>query len=96
MSEYLLLVHGNTKSPETAADWHQFLAAAHASGFFRGGSEVGEKLPLGELTALASSAHIVGYMRFDADDRTQLLELLRRHPTVLHGGTVELCTLPKS
>lgn len=96
MNEYLLLVHGNTKSAETAADWTQFLAAAHASGFFRGGSEVGDKVAIGDLTALPSSAHIVGYMRFDADDRTQLLELLRQHPTVVHGGTVELCTLPKS
>ena len=96
MNEYLLLVHGNTKSPETEADWNQFLAAAHASGFFRGGSVVGEKLPLGDLNAQPSSDHIVGYMRFDADDRAPLLELLRQHPTVVRGGTVELCTLPKS
>ena len=35
-------------------------------------------------------------MRFDAEDRAKLLELLKQHPVVLHGGSVELCEMPKS
>jgi hypothetical protein len=35
-------------------------------------------------------------MRFDADDKQALLDLLATHPNLVHGGTVELCELPKS
>ena len=48
------------------------------------------------FAAAASSAHIAGFMRFDSDNRQAVLDLLQKHPVVLHGGTVELCELPKS
>ncbi len=35
-------------------------------------------------------------MRFDSDDKEKLLELLKTHPVVVHGGTVELCEMPES
>jgi hypothetical protein len=40
--------------------------------------------------------HIGGYMRFDAESLNELAELLRQHPTALHGGTLEICELPKT
>ncbi len=35
-------------------------------------------------------------MRFDADDLNALRALLEDHPVVKHGGTIELCEMPKS
>jgi hypothetical protein len=51
---------------------------------------------LGRLQEMPSSLHLAGYMRFDTDDKPRLLQLLAQHPVVVHGGTVELCELPKS
>ena len=70
--------------------------AAHATGSFRGGSEIGQRIVLGNTQSAESTRHVVGYMRFDADDKPNLLELLQTHPVVRHGGSVELCELPKS
>ena len=96
MHEYLLLIHGNEKTATTAAEWDQFFAAARASGAFRGGSEVGTRELVGHTASARPSDHLAGYMRFDTADKAMLLQLLKTHPVVLHGGTVELCELPKS
>lgn len=96
MHEYLLLIHGNEKTASTAAEWDQFFSAAHASGAFAGGSEVGKRELIGDSASAHPSDHLAGYMRFDTADKAMLLELLKKHPVVLHGGTVELCELPKS
>jgi hypothetical protein len=96
MTQYLLLIQGNTKANPTQSEWDQFFAAAHQSGFFKGGSEVGKREFLGDAESATSSSHIVGFMRFDADDKGRLLDLLSRHPVILHGGSVELCEMPKS
>ena len=37
-----------------------------------------------------------GFMRFDSDDPEELRALLMEHPVILHGGTIELCEMPKS
>jgi len=37
-----------------------------------------------------------GLQRFDSADKQKILELLKQHPVVLRGGSVELCELPKS
>jgi hypothetical protein len=96
MNEYLLLIHGNEKSATSADEWERFFDAAWTSGVFRGGSEVGKREFVGDQVSARSSAHIVGYMRFESDDKQVILSLLELHPVVLHGGTVELCELPKS
>jgi hypothetical protein len=96
MNEYLLLIHGNEKSATSAEEWEQFFCAARNSGVFQGGSEVGKREFVGDHDSAQSSDHIVGYMRFDSDDKQVILSLLELHPVVLHGGTVELCELPKS
>ena len=35
-------------------------------------------------------------MRFDADSLDALTDLLKCHPTVVHGGTIEICEMPKT
>jgi hypothetical protein len=96
MTQYILLIQGNAKTRAPAAEWDRFLAAAKASGMFEGGSEIGTREVLGDTVSAQPTKHIVGYMRFDAADKAKLLELLKSHPVVAHGGSVELCELPKS
>ncbi|MBS0632849.1 MAG: hypothetical protein JSS11_13115 [Verrucomicrobia bacterium] len=96
MTQYLLLIQGNATSPTTPAEWDRFFAAARASGLFQGGSAVGRREFVGDTATARSTAHITGYMRFDSAEKQPLLDLLKLHPVVLHGGTVELCELPKT
>ena len=96
MMQYLLLIQNNAQSPTTPAEWDRFFAAAQASGMFKGGSALGDRTVVGDTTSAQSTKHIGGYMRFDSDDRAKLLELLKQHPVVLHGGSVELCEMPKT
>ena len=96
MSQYLLLIQNNAKTPTTPPEWDAFFVAAKASGMFQGGSALGERVVVGDTSSAQSTQHIGGFMRFDADDRTKILELLKRHPVVLHGGSVELCEMPRT
>ena len=96
MNEFILLIHGNEKTATTAEEWDRFFHAAHKSGAFCGGSEIGPREQIGDRESARSSEHIMGYMRFASGDKTMLLELLKEHPVVLHGGSVELCELSKS
>lgn len=96
MNQYILLIQGNTKSNSTPEEWNQFFAAARESGLFRGGSEIGDRIALGDPHSLKSTGHVVGYMRFDSEDKQKILDLLKIHPAIIHGGSAELCELPKS
>ncbi len=96
MTQYILLIHGNAKTEPTSLDWDQFFAAAGRSGLFEGGSAIGRREVLGDISSAQSSDHLVGFMRFDAVDKQTLLDLLQSHPVVLHGGSVELCEMPES
>lgn len=96
MSQYLLLIQGNASTEPTAAEWKTFFENAGESGMFRGGSEIGSREIIGSGGQAISSNHIAGYMRFDADDKQQLTELLHAHPVVVNGGAVELCDLRES
>ena len=93
--QYLLLIHrGGGEIP--AGEWEAFFERARESGLFRGGSELGARWLIGAGSAGATTDHLAGFMRFDAEDRGSLLELLQAHPVVRHGGTVELCEMPLS
>lgn len=94
--QYLLLIHRDSGSGIPAREWEAFFEQARESGLFQGGSELGERWLLGAGSPGATSDHLAGFMRFDAEDRGSLLELLQAHPVVRHGGTVELCEMPLS
>ena len=96
MSQYLLLIHGNAKSQATPEEWEAFFTAAQQSGHFKGGSELGDRIMVGDSGSAKASDHLVGFMRFDAEDRQAILDLLQQHPVVIHGGSVELCEMPTS
>jgi hypothetical protein len=96
MTQYLLLIQNNAKTKATPAEWDRFFAAAKASGMFKGGSALGERIMLGDTQSAQSTRHVGGFMRFDTDDQAALLELLQQHPVVLHVGSVELCAMPRT
>jgi hypothetical protein len=95
MTQYILLIHGNTQSESTDQEWEYFFAQAKESGLFKGGSAIGDREMIGNKT-VALTSHIEGFMRFDSDDKHRLIELINHHPVVLHGGSVELCEMPRS
>ena len=96
MTQYLLLIQNNAKSPTTPAEWDMFFSAAKESGMFKGGSALGARVVVGDTYSAQSTQHLGGFMRFDSDDQAKLLELLQLHPVVIHGGSVELCEMPKT
>ena len=94
--EYITFMHGNVDAEPTGDEWESFFDRARRSGLFRGGSAMGERTTVGTKDVPDITAHVGGYMRFDADDLGALRELLAHHPTVLNGGTVEICELPRT
>lgn len=96
MVQYLLLIHGSTQSDPTSEEWESFFEVARQSGIFRGGSELGDREIIGDHQGAKPSDHIVGFMRFDSEDKDQVLAVLKLHPIVVHGGCVELCAMPES
>lgn len=69
MKNYLLLIQDNAQGAISPEEWAAFFRAAEESGTFRGGSEIGERVLLGNQDESTSSNHIAGYMRFDSADR---------------------------
>ncbi len=94
--QYIALIHKNTDTEPTSDEWDHFINAAKASGMFKGGSEIGLRQSIGSKSVPDSTQSVVGYMRFDSDNPDPLHLLLQSHPVVLHGGTIELCEMPKS
>jgi hypothetical protein len=96
MTQYIALIQGNAQTDSTPEEWAAFYSAARRDGLFKGGSEIGPRMLIGNGHSAKSTSHVVGYMRFDTDDKQKLLRLLEQHPVVIHGGSVELCEMPES
>ena len=97
--EYITFTHKN-KDPGanggTEEEWDRFFDLAKESGLFRGGSAIGRRTTIGGTEVPDITEHIGGYMRFDAENIEDLLELLEAHPIIRGGGTIEICEMPKS
>jgi hypothetical protein len=96
MTQYILLIQNNLKSDSSPEQWEAFFTAAQRSGLFKGGSEIGDRMIIGDTMTAKPTDHIVGYMRFDSDDKNNILDLLEMHPVIMQGGSVELCEMTKS
>jgi len=94
--EYILFIHKNTDSTTTREQWDEFFVAANESGMFLGGSEISNQIQIGNKPIQKITDNIGGFMRFESDDENAVLELLKKHPVILEGGTLELCEMPKS
>ena len=97
--EYIIFIHKNENSGPpggTEEEWDHFFAVARESGFFQGGSAIAQRTIIGSGDVADITERIGAFMRFDADSLEALTDLLKRHPTVVHGGTVEICEMPKT
>ena len=94
--EYITFMHGNSDTSTSKDEWSKFFELANQSGLFRGGSAIGKRTIVGQKNVPDTTEHVKGYMRFDADSKDDLIQLLRKHPVAMHGGTIEVCELPKT
>ena len=94
--QYILLIYNNCVTQATSEEWEIFFTLAKESGLFKGGGEMDNGHIIGNKLEINDRLTISGYMRFDADDKGDLLRLLDSHPVVVHGGTVKLFELPIS
>jgi len=93
--EYIALIHRGG-SPSSQEEWTDFIELAKRSGMFRGGSEIGSRFVVGPGTVPDVTVSIEGFMRFEGDSWDVLEALLQKYPTVVHGGTLEVCEMPLS
>ncbi len=93
--EYILFIHKNTSSSIQPEDWHTFFQRAGESGLFKGGSEIENRISLGDKPVQDITDSVGGFMRFESAELEPLLHLLESHPVVASGGSVELCEMPK-
>jgi len=96
MNQYLLLIENNATTPITPEQWTAFFARASASGYFRDGSELGATQILGNTDTAHPIDFLAGYMRYDAENKEDLMASLAEHPVVANGGSVHLIEMPKT
>jgi hypothetical protein len=94
--QYIALIHRNTDTTPTSAEWDHFFEVAGETGMFKGGSAIGTRHTLGRKTVPDTTQDVGGFMRFDSEHLSQLNKLLESHPVIKHGGTIELCEMPES
>ena len=94
--EYILLIHKNADLVATSEQWNEFFIAANESGVFLGGSEISNQIQIGTKPVKKITDSIGGFMRFESEDKNVILDLLKKHPVIIQGGTLELCEMPKS
>ena len=94
--EYLALIYNNTQMVTRPEQWEAFFERAKGSRVFKGGSALGSSLMFGDDSIESTEDKIVGFMRFDADNSDEVMELLKLHPVLLNGGTMELREMPRT
>ena len=95
MAEFLLLMHGDSVTPERANDWSAYLEALGAAGVLRGGGAMGGGLcERRQAPTPAITKHLVGYIKIEARDLEHARGLVRGNPVYEAGGTVEIRLLP--
>ena len=94
MPEFILLMHNDSLTPETDADWQAYIERLAASGHFRGGSSIGEGAVVRKTGAAAAISPVSGFLRIEARDLDEARTLLRGNPGFEAGASVEIRALP--
>ena len=94
--DYIAFMHRNEQTPSDKEEWDHFFELAKESGLFRGGSAIGKRSIVGKEGVPDTTINIGGFMRFESQTLEELNKLLQHHPGVKHGGTVEVCELPRT
>ncbi len=96
MAEFMLLMHGDTTSPESDAAWDAYFGRLQASGAFKGGSAIGAGGSFRKSGAAAPvSGQLTGYIKVEAADLAAARLWLEGNPVYEAGGTVEIRALPQ-
>lgn len=91
MTQYLLLVHGDTDRTEDLDQWGPYLRRLRASGRFDGGSSIGDGRSFSMSgQPVAVSGTLVGYLVVRAESLDDARTFLAGLPTYEAGGTVEI------
>jgi hypothetical protein len=93
--EYIVFIHNNTDNDTKDEQWHSFFTLATDSGIFQSGSEIYHPEAIGKKSIPNITKNIDGFMRFETDDKEKLLLLLKKHPVIIEGGSLEVCEMPK-
>jgi hypothetical protein len=97
MNDYIFFMHNDAEvGANSDAAWDAYFTMLKASGRFSGGSSIGggECVNTGGQ-AKSISAHLVGYIRVQADNMEHAKTLLTGNPVLDAGGTVEVRELPR-
>jgi len=85
MAEFMMLMKGSGE----AEDWANYIDKLVMSGTFRGGSELSNGSNACKNDK-PSNCTVTGFMRFEADDKQQIMDLLPGNPVYEAGGEVEV------
>jgi hypothetical protein len=96
MAEYIFFMHDDVVGVRDAA-WEPYLKRLQESGSFEGGSAIGEGICVRKHGAVPPiTAHLVGYIRVNADSIDRARSLLAGNPHFEAGGTVEIRLMPRT
>lgn len=96
MAEYILLMHDDVAGVRDSA-WEPYLKRLQESGSFEGGSAIGDGICVrkrGEVPSI--TAHLVGYIRVNANSIDHARSLLIGNPHFEAGGTIEIRHMPRT
>jgi YCII-related domain len=93
--DYIFIMHHDAIVDEKA--WEPYLRGLQRSGFFEGGSAIGEGVCVRKNGAPPSvTEHLAGFIRVKASSLDQAKSLLTGNPVFEAGGTVEIRELPRT
>ena len=93
--EYITFMRKNTTSDIREEEWTVFFDLLNKSDAFRGGSLIRSIDMLGDADLELVTKGLAGYMRFYCKNLEELKSLLSQHPVIKHGGSIEICEMPK-
>jgi hypothetical protein len=100
MVDFIFLMHNDSARRTGASDddpWGPYIQRLEASGHFEGGSAIGGGVCVNKAGARVEvSAHIVGFIKVQAESLDHARELLKGNPVFEAGGTVEIRELPRT
>jgi len=85
MAEFMMLMKGAGK----ADLWASYINTLIDSGMFRGGSELANGSCVSKTDANGECS-VSGFMRFEADNKEQVMALMPGNPVYESGGSIEV------
>jgi len=85
MPEFMMIMKG----PDNNGDWQDYIKRLHGSGMFRGGSVLGRGQCLNKSRSRGKCT-VTGFMRFEADDISEVVNLVAGNPDYESGSDIEV------